>query len=402
MSGLIFDEKTLYDGNIFKFENRLQSHVNKFIENGAILTTYYSQDEKTSTVDRGLQNIDELFGNHSPLRFHKINNLPLYGFGQTNPENSEEAQIEDIDVEGSCVIVPMTVIPKPYDMFVIKHLKMIAIFQVKSVMYDSMKQNGYYKIDYRLHSTSNDLLNQLEKQVVSIFHTDLNLIGTMDNPIIKEEDFILRGRIEKMINQMIKSYISLFYNDKHNCFLFNNTKRNEIWFDVCANQFMQQYALMNFYNSGKCIVLTKKIDDSNMMLFYNNSIFNWIEMQCPTHLLQKFKFTLKSSNLYPYSSFFLWSDEVQIMQPLNVNDDELFGDVFSYFNDTQFESLLNKIEPIYDYEKLIYKFINNEKLHLSDISLHLGDALFSSMKHLDIYLYTPIIIYILRTVLNLY
>ena len=42
MSDLIFDEKTLYDGNIFKFEDRLQTHVNKYIEGGAILTIYFS------------------------------------------------------------------------------------------------------------------------------------------------------------------------------------------------------------------------------------------------------------------------------------------------------------------------------------------------------------------------
>ena len=35
---LIFNEENMINGNIFKFEQRLQSHVNKYVENGAILT----------------------------------------------------------------------------------------------------------------------------------------------------------------------------------------------------------------------------------------------------------------------------------------------------------------------------------------------------------------------------
>ena len=56
MSGqLIFDESTMINGNIFKFEDRLHSHMNKYIEKGSIFSIYFSQDENSSTVDRGLQ-----------------------------------------------------------------------------------------------------------------------------------------------------------------------------------------------------------------------------------------------------------------------------------------------------------------------------------------------------------
>lgn len=403
MSGLIFDEKTLYDGNIFKFEDRLQTHVNKYIEGGAILTIYFSQDEVNSTVDRGMKNIDQLFGNHSPLRFHQINDLPMYGMGQANPENSDELQVEDIELEGSLQILPCTIVPKPFDFFIIKHLKMNAIFEVKNVVYDSMKVNGYYKIDYRLHSTSKETLANMQKQVLDVSNTDLNMIGTKVNPIIKEEDFILRSKIEKMCNNMIKSYIALFYNDRHNCFLYKNLERQELWFDVCAHQFMREYAIMNYHNSAKCITLTNKLDDSNFLLNYNNCIFNWIEMHSPIRMLQKFNYTLQSSNHYPYSSFYRWNEEVQIMMPLDVNTKMTYFESFSYFDETQFISLLeDKQEPFYDYDKLIWKFIRNKELTYQDVPLTLGDSLFKSSKHLNVYLYTPIIIYILRFILKLY
>ena len=71
MSGLIFDEKTMLNSNIFKYEQRLQSHMNKYIGSGAILTTYFSQNENATTVDRGLQTADQLFGKKSPFRFNQ-------------------------------------------------------------------------------------------------------------------------------------------------------------------------------------------------------------------------------------------------------------------------------------------------------------------------------------------
>ena len=135
MSNLIFDESTMLDGNIFKFEERLHSQVNKYIENGAILTTYFSQDENSSTVDRGLKDIDSLFGKNSPLRYSEINNFPLYGFGQSNPNNSDEQQIEDINVEGECIILPTTIVPKPMDFFIVKHLKMLALLYIELFLY---------------------------------------------------------------------------------------------------------------------------------------------------------------------------------------------------------------------------------------------------------------------------
>ena len=195
MSQLIFDEQTMIDGNIFKFENRLKSHLNKYVENGATLVTLYNQDENSSTVDRGLRDIDELFGNRSPLRYKEIKNFPIYGFNQANPENTDEQQVEDINIEGDCIILPSTIVPKQYDCFVVNHLKMVQLFEITSVTYDSMKVDGYYKIHYRLHSTSKETVEKVKKLVVQdgVYYTDLNAIGSNVNPIIREDDFIIQS-----------------------------------------------------------------------------------------------------------------------------------------------------------------------------------------------------------------
>lgn len=393
----IYDQKILADGNVFKFEGRLKTNLNRYIDNGALLVTYFSQDENNSTVDRGLQSIDELFGKDSPLRFNKIEDFPIYGFNQANPENTDEQQTEDINVNGDCIILPSTIVPKPMDFFIIKHLKMNAIFEVTNVTYDSMKVDGFYKLSYRLHSTSEESIERIMKQVVKNYHTDLSAVGTNINPIIQEDDFILRGRINQMVSKMITSYRSLFYNKKHNCFLFTDGMTT---FDMCANEFIAKYSLMNIPNDYNVIVLNEKLGLNDLPKYYHNSIYSWIELGCPERLLQKFRYIKRSSDIYPYSSFVKWYDDVCVIVPLSI-DEKTYEDVYTLFDDAQFEAFMGDKEPSNEYEKLLWKYIHRTNLTIQDISLYTADALISSVNHWDVFFYTPILIYIIRQILRL-
>lgn len=404
MSQLVFDEATLMNGNIFKFEQRLKSHVNKYIEGGAILTTYFPQNENSSTVDRGLQDIDQLFGKNSPLRFNQIKNFPLYTFGQANPEGTDEQQIEDINIEGECIILPSTIVPKPYDFFMINHLKMKALFQVTNVQYDSMKVEGYYKIRYRLHSTEEETIQKLLQQVVGKYEMELNAIGTNLNPIIQEDEYAHRVQVVKMVDKMIESYKALYYNEKHNCFLYHDKETGLDWFDLCGNEFLAKHSLLNSSNATNVIILHNKVRDIQLPLFYNNSVYNWLELGAPERMIQKFFFILNDAEGYNDSSFVLWGDgDIQVMQPISTNQAKINYQEHSIFDASQISSFMNKnIEPVNDIDKLIWKFIHkSSNLTIHDVSLYLGDALLSSIKNIDTFLYTPIVLYIIQTILGL-
>ena len=403
MQNLIFDENTLYDSNIFKFENRLKSQVSKYTEGGTILSTYFSQDRASTTVDRGLGAIDKLFGKGSPMRFNKIENFPLNDFGPANPENDDSQQIEDINITGDCTILPGTIVPYPNDFFIINHLKMKAIFQVTNVVADAMKIEGYYKISYRLISNSEETIAQVLNQVNDTYHTDLNALGTNLNPIIKKDDFIYRGKIKAMISSMINSYKALYYNSRHNCFLFvDNQESGMEIFDPCANRFIANHSLMNTPNATQVIVLNDKLNDSLFELRYMNSIFHWLELGAPAHLLRKFTYTLDYADQFIYSSFSLWGEGwIQCIQPLSTNE-PCHKQIYSYFNDTQFNAFLDdKYEPENEYEKLIWKFIHKESISIHDVSLYTADALLSAVNTKEIFMYTPIIIYIIRQILEM-
>ena len=402
MAGLMFDEGTFLDGNIFKFEQRLHSHMNKYVENGAILTTYFSQDTNSSTVDRGLQDIEELFGKKAPLRYNEIRDFPLYGFDKANPENTDEQQVEDINVNGSCIVLPSSIVPKQLDFFILKHLKMTAIFEVTNVKYDSMKPDGYYQIDYRLHSTSTDVIERIRKQVLRVQYTDLNAIGSDRNPIIEEDDFILRGKIVQMVNVMINNYRALFYNATHNCFLFRDPDTGYDIFDMCGNEFIAKYSIMNYENSSEVIVLNSKLNDKQFPIRYVNSVYSWLELGAPERLLRKFEYLLDDASCYPESTFARRNENtVMVMQPLSPNEVGVKSDKHDFFDNDTFNGLFGDIEPYNDYEKLIWKYIHKTDISMKDVSLYTADALISAVKHRDIFLYTPIIIYIIREILHM-
>lgn len=401
---LYFDPQSMVEGNIFKYEERLKSVVAKFIEGGPTYTVYYSLNENSSTTDRWTGDVDKLFGRHAPLKYNQISNFPVYAFGHAKPENTDEQQIEDINIDGECIVLPSTIVPHPNDFFSVTYIKQPHLFQVTDVERDSAMVQGFYKIKYHLITTSYETIQAfLTYQVLGKYVFDENALSTDANSVITEETATTKEQAEQMVNQMIDAYRSLFYNERHNCFLYHDEATGWDWFDMCGNEFIAKYALMNYTNAGHVIVLHHKLIDKQFPIKYNNSIFQWIELGAPIRFLRHFYFLLGPAAAYPYSSFVLWGDDdIQIIHPLGSNEDKLNSRYLAYIDETQFNAFLNPDEePLNDYEKLIHRYIHKEDLSLNDISPYTADALISSVRHRDIYLYTPIIIYIIRHILGI-
>lgn len=400
--GLVFDEKTFLDQNLFKYENRLRASTSRFVAEGAVLTSYYSLAENRTTVDKGLQNIDQLFGHNSPLRFNKIKNFPIYGFGAQNPSNEDTLQIEDITVEGECIILPASIVPHQNDFFILNHLSMVALFRVTEVQYDSMKKEGYYKIKYHMYSNSRETIGLLEKQTINTFNTDLNAIGTEVNPVIKEDDFVLRGRIKQILIKMIEGYKALFYNERHNCFLFCDPELGVRLYDFCGSEFMFKHNLMNSVNSSNVIILSDKLNDSQLPIYYNNSVYNWLELGAPLEYLSPFYFNLNYGSNYMISSFAQWSEyDIRVMIPVKSTGENIPKWSLSFFDKKQLNCFFGSVEPVSEFEKLIYRFIHKKDITLRDIPLNIADSLILSVNKRDVFFYVPVVIYIINTILRM-
>ena len=70
---------SVINGNIFKFENRLNSQISRFLDKSPVFVTYFHINVNETTVDGGFKDIEDIVGNRSPLKFQKIENFPIYG-----------------------------------------------------------------------------------------------------------------------------------------------------------------------------------------------------------------------------------------------------------------------------------------------------------------------------------
>ena len=105
--------------------------------------------------------------------------------------------------------------------------------------------------------------------------------------------------------------------------------------------------------------------------------------------------------MYPYSSFAKWSELIQIIVPLAIQEKSYTG-IKTLFDDETFSALIDTDNmPYNEYEQLLWKYIHRTNLKLEDIPLTIADTLINSIDRWEVFFYTPIIIYIIREILKL-
>lgn len=425
MANLIYDERSLVDEQMYKYDKFLHSRINKYTGSGRTLVTYYNINEANTTTGIGFEDIYQIIGIDSPLRFDRIENMALLGFSPLNPENNTagNTNVRNYNLSGEAFIIPGTIMPKENDFFVVKHLNMNHLIRVTEVFQDGLNTDGSYRISYALYSTNPTDLANLEKQVVRRMVMDLQTVGGSDlTPVIGKEDYELRSRLIQMVDDMTENYIANFYDHKHNCFILH--LNGVSLFDVCGNLFMAKNGIMIRDNSHGNIVLNEnKIRDQRMQFYYQRSPYKWIERDAPIRYLDTFKYGLVSSYMYPDSSFANYGDDIQIMIP---------GDPWCqrpdcnyYFPDEVYHIFENECDTRtcgecdcmccpckdtciralklkrYDYISLIHDFIHGKITNIHDLSLYTGDQLFDNSMSKEVFLWTPIILYIIKQTLKI-
>lgn len=425
MPQLIYDEHALVDGQMYKYDEMLHSRVNKYTGQGRTLCTYYSIDERNTTDSLGLNDAYQILGVDSPFRYNKITKFPILGFSPLSPENgnASSTNVRDYNLNGDAYIIPGTVMPKENDFIIVNHLRMTHLIRVTEVTQDGLNTDGSYRITYSLFSTEMKDIQQLEKQVVGEYVTDLQTIGGEDlTPVIGKEDYEIRSRLIKMVDDMIENYVANFYDPIHNCFLLHLNGRT--LFDLCANMFMARNGVIIRDNGHRNIVLNEnKIRDKDMLFHYQRSPYKWIERDAPLRYLSTFKYRTVKATDYPDSSFANYGTDVDIMiygdeWCLNPGEDLYFPvpvyEILAADNDIRACNICDcpccpcKDKCIrayklsrHDYISLIHDFIHGRLTSIQDLSLYTGDQLFDNSLSQQVFLWTPLIIYIIKQTLKI-
>lgn len=425
MAHLVYDENALSEQQMYQYDKFLHSRVNKYTGSGRTLVTYFNIDDANTTTSLGFDDAYHILGTDSPLRYQKIENMVLIGFSPLNPENNQASttNVRNYTLSGEAFIVPGTVMPKENDFFIVNHLNMNHLMRVTEVTQDGLNTDGSYRISYSLYSTNPDDLEHLRRQTVGDYVMDLQTVGGEDlTPVIGKEDHILRSRLIRMVDDMVENYKANYYDDRHNCFLCH--LNGVTLFDLCGNKFMAKNGIMIRDNANGNVVLNEnKIRDTRLEWLYQRSPYKWIERDAPLRYLDTFKYRLMKAYNYPDSSFANYGDDVDIMIP---------GDAWCEHPDCQFYfpmDVYNILDAEHDYRKcnecdcrccphrkhcirayhmkgydyisLIRGFIRGEIKSIHDLSLYTGDQLFDNSMATEIYLWTPIIIYIIKQTLKI-
>src|SRR5699024_229712 len=153
----------------------------------------------SSTTDSGFLDVASILGFRSPIKFNKINDFPLYGIEQIVLNIQDEDQGLDTDFTGEATIVPGTIKPLQNDYFVIKYLKDSYLFRVTDVNYDTVIQDGFYRISYMLDYLDDEKYKDLENQINKNYDCILENVGT-------ENKCILESTVHNDIQKITKMY----------------------------------------------------------------------------------------------------------------------------------------------------------------------------------------------------
>ena len=388
---IILNEQKFVEDNIFKYEDRLNTQVSRFLDKSPVFVLYFHINVNDSTVDGGLKDVEELIGKRSPLRFQKIDNFPIYGIEGIMLTLEEGEEGLNSGYQGEAVILPNTIKPVPNDYFMIKHLQESYIFRVTGLEYDNIRPDNFYKIQYKLEYIDKEKEEQLHEQTNESYTCILQNIGTENNCLIQEEYYERLMQLDAMYDEIVSTYMAIFYNDRHNCLL--GTHEDKTLFDPLMSLFINKHDLLNKKENLKTTVLSEGFDDPKRKILYEKSMYRFFERRDHTKS-KAYNYHLYTAMGKTDSTFYRWHDDnVYIVDPTENGPNVLIpfhmSNVFKLNGPTESK-----------YIDLMRKFIRKEEMTIYSIPLDLHEALLELDANEEFFFFTPILMYIIKVTIT--
>ena len=146
------------------FDNYLDTteKYSKWLQGSPTFVTYYSINLENSTQDQGLNNVMEIVGGESPIKYNKIENFPIYLDSDMNfNTNLEEDAGFDSDSEGTAILLPGTIVPQNDDLILFEVLEKKYIYRINNVEYSNTSIRKFYKISFSVSPFDIDTLEYI-------------------------------------------------------------------------------------------------------------------------------------------------------------------------------------------------------------------------------------------------
>ena len=255
--------------------------------------------------------------------------------------------------------------------------------------------DNFYKIDFKLEYIDSVKIEEIEKQTIDDFVCVLENIGTETSCIIEKTSFEKIREVEKMYHEIISLYRAMFYNDRHNVFLVQMAS-GRFLYDPLQTEFINKHNLFGEKNNLETMILTDQYTDSKRKFKYAKSVYKLLELR-DLKLLDTFKFVTRPGMSITESSFYRWHDkDIDVLDiPCCAPDSstEIFSEDF-------IKAVKNNDKVYSEYAELIKKFLRKEDLRIKDIPLTLDTELIYLNNGIEVFFFTPIIMYIIREIIK--
>lgn len=261
--------------------------MTQFLQLGTpVLMTYYNCNTYNSTTLNGFDTVDDVLGVNSPIRYHKIEGLPVYGpLKSFLVELLENDGLFDMGMTlDDLTLLPNTVVPTPFDHMVYKFTdggnERVVVFRVHEIKKTSIKSHYFEQFSAKLQDIdSYGEIEHLERQTVKTFIGKMDNVGTNTKCILEEEQYKYSIRIEKLIDKLFEEYTDMFYSSKYHSLIFRGElEMNYISYDPWLTHFCITNKIFNRVNrDGDTVILANLDNDEEYRKKYNCTFYRALE-----------------------------------------------------------------------------------------------------------------------------
>lgn len=391
---ILVDEKRMLEENMFDFEERVKSPLNRFSNKTYTAVEYYHINNIETTTDPGYGDVENMLGERSPVRFQVIHDFPIYGLETINLDLNDGDFGLDSSYSSEGTILPGTIIPLQNDYFIIKQLNDKFVFRITEVQNDSVMPENFYKISFQLEYNDSSMQEALENQTTEKYNCVMENIGTDNQCIIEDKYHEELRKINKMYRDIVEVYTTLFYNKRYNCLLGDLDPYTKIY-DPFQTEFIRKHQLFVEKNKLDSLLLNQQFEDRKRQLKYERSIYRFIETK-NFDRLTKFPYCTFLGLNNKTTAFFHWHDKNVKILDIEPN---MGQDALTLLSDDSYSIIDNNYPTDSKYLSLISNYVRKDNLKPADIDLSLGDDILSALDaNLEIFFFTPIILYIIKDI----
>ena len=144
------------------------------------------------------------------------------------------------------------------------------------------------------------------------------------------------------------------------------------------------------------MILTDQYTDNKRKIKYARSVYRYIELR-KKELLTNFKYMTKPGIVLHESSFYRWHDKTVDVLDIPEYMPDTSKEIFS--NDFIFQIRYNS-DSTSEYGELIKRYVRKEEIKITEIPLDLDEELLYLNNSIEVFFFTPIILYILQEIIN--